>query len=213
MAGEKDRKKKIDEKVASEEGTGGSPSEEKLAGENETATAEDASFPLEKKLTELEKEKKELEDRLYRLAAEFDNYRKRMEKEKGNIYQEAMASFVAQLLPFDEIFERVLNQREQAEGQHCQSVHEGLQMLQKEMTRLLLSLGVTKIETVGRPFNPCLHEATATVETEQVPEQHIVEEERAGYRFKDRILRPALVKVAVKPASQQPCQDAKKNSS
>jgi len=179
--------------------------------EKEAATANE-QLAVEKRLAELEREKKEWEERCFRVAAEFDNYRKRVEKEKQEIFQMATEKLVRSLLPFDEIFEKVLRQIEE-DTRHAQSVRQGLQMLQKEISNILAELGVTRIETVGKPFNPFLHEAVGTVETDKVPEQYIVEEERAGYRLKEQVIRPAVVKVAVRPACSQPSDDPEKNSS
>ncbi len=184
--------------------------EQKLEKTQERAAND--QLVVEKRLAELEREKKEWEERCFRVAAEFDNYRKRVEKEKQEIFQIATEKLVRCLLPFDEIFEKVLRQIEE-DTQHAQSVRQGLQMLQKEMSNILAKLGVTRIETVGKPFNPFLHEAAGTVETDKVPERYIVEEERAGYRLKEQVIRPAVVKVAVRPACSQPSDDTEKNSS
>ncbi len=160
-----------------------------------------------RKLKELEKETEkkkaevlDIKERLLRTAAEFDNYKKRSEREKSDIFKFGTENLVLQLLPFDDIFEAVVKQMENSPSP--ESVHKGLEMLKKEFTRFLDGIGVKKIETSGKPFNHEFHEAAETVETGDFEEGAVIEEVRSGYSFHDKILRPALVKVAKKPSEE-----------
>ncbi|MBN1445981.1 MAG: nucleotide exchange factor GrpE [Candidatus Omnitrophica bacterium] len=155
---------------------------------------------IEKALEEKKAEILEIKERYLRTAAEFDNYKKRTEREKRDIFKFGTETLVLQLLPFDDIFEAVVKQMEN--NPSPESVHKGLEMLKKEFTKLLDGIGVKRIETEGKPFNHEFHEAAETVETEDYEEGAIIEEVRSGYSFHDKILRPALVKVAKKPAAE-----------
>lgn len=162
-----------------------------------------------RKLKELEEEVKkrdaeilQLKDRCLRIAAEFDNYKKRTAREKQDIFRFGTENFIMQLLPFDDIFESVVRQLEN--NPSSELIHKGMEMLKKEFTKLLDGIGVQKIESVGKPFNPAFHEASGTVETDRYEEGTVVEEERPGYILHSRVLRPALVKVSKKPVVQKP---------
>ena len=149
---------------------------------------------LAQKIKELENQIGELKDRYLRLAAEFDNYRKRTEKEKQDIFKYGTETLVMQLIPFDDIFETVLKQMEKNTSPEV--IHQGVELLKKEFTKLLDSIGVKRIETEGKKFDPKYHEASEMVETSEYEDGEIIEEERPGYMLHDRIIRPAVVKVA-----------------
>lgn len=149
---------------------------------------------LTEKIKKMEEHLAELKDRYLRLAAEFDNYRKRAEREKQDIFKYGTESLVMQLIPFDDIFEAVLKQMEKDTSPEV--IHQGVELLKKEFTKLLDSIGVKRIKTEGKKFDPKYHEASGTVETSEYEDGEIVEEERAGYMLHDRIIRPAVVKVA-----------------
>jgi len=153
---------------------------------------------MEKMMEEMRQQIEEMKDKYLRVLAEFDNYRKRTEKEKREILQYGVENYVQSLLPFDEIFGKIVKQFDGNKNISVDSVIEGLKMLRKEFLNLLTSLGVKKIETIGEKFDPLLHEAKGYIETEQHPEGYIVEEERAGYLMNEKVIRPAWVKVAKK---------------
>lgn len=150
---------------------------------------------LEEKIASSQKEIQEWKERSARLAAEMENLRKRVEKEKQEFRSFLQASFAEKLLFFDEIFEKVI-------AEVCSSkdinknIAEGLIMLKNQFGLLLGSLGVSKIDTKSKMFDPMLHEAIETVETEEKPDGAIIEEIRSGYTINGRLLRPAQVKVA-----------------
>jgi molecular chaperone GrpE len=156
-----------------------------------------------KKVKELEKEKKELtekfedlKDKYLRLLAEFDNYRKRVEKEKNEILKYGNENIILQLIPFDEIFENVLKQMEKSNS--TENIKIGIELLKKEFTKLLETFGVKKISSIGEKFDPKFHEATGFIETDDRENGIIIEEEKSGYIYNDRVIRPALVKIAKK---------------
>ncbi len=157
-----------------------------------------------KKLKELENYVKKVDtqirdvrDRYLRTAAEFDNYKKRTEREKQEIFKFGIEGLVMQLLPFDDIFEGVIKQMENNPAPEV--IHKGLEMLKREFTKFLCSIGVKRIETAGNKFNTEFHEASGILETNEYENGTIIEEDRSGYLLNGRVLRPALVKVAKAP--------------
>jgi molecular chaperone GrpE len=139
----------------------------------------------------LKGERDQLLDRLARLQAEFDNARKREIKERAEFRDYATGNAVEQFLPVIDNFQLALNAKGSAE-----QLRSGVELIVKQMEEALKTLNVVPIETVGKEFDPRLHEALGTVETAEVPDQHIVDEIRRGYRIRERLLRPALVRVA-----------------
>ncbi|MCM8760164.1 MAG: nucleotide exchange factor GrpE [Candidatus Omnitrophica bacterium] len=155
---------------------------------------------MERQIEKMEEEILLLKDRYIRTLADFDNYKKRVEKEKQDIFKFGTENLVLQLLPFDDIFEGVLKQMDN--NPSPETIHKGVEMLKREFTKFLEGVGVKKIETKGTSFNPELHEASEIVETEEYKEGDVIEEIRSGYSFHNRVIRPALVKVAKKPESK-----------
>jgi molecular chaperone GrpE len=145
----------------------------------------------------LEKEKQELYDRLLRKQAEFDNFRKRTEREKIESYDFAVASFILGLLPALDGLERGLSV---TEGETVESYKKGIELILKQLRDHLASAGVQPIRVIGTMFDPNFHQAVMREETALLLENEIMEEMQRGYVFKDRLLRPAMVKVAVAPA-------------
>ena len=139
----------------------------------------------------LREEIKQLRDQLLRKQAEFENFRKRTEKEKQDGLQYALFSAVKELLPVLDGFERAL-----ASGSSGEEFRTGVDLIFQQFYSSLQKLGVTPVETKGQLFDPRLHEAVATVLTDEFPEHQIVDEMQRGYFLKDRLLRPAMVRVA-----------------
>ena len=144
-------------------------------------------------LAELTAEKNALQDRLLRLAAEFDNYRKRIDRDRRDQADAAVASAVEDLLPIVDNLERAL---EAAAGEDADSYREGVELIHRQMLDLLRRRGVTPIESVGADFDPQLHQAVAHEASPEHREGEVMEEFRRGYKLGDRLLRPAMVKVA-----------------
>ncbi len=137
-------------------------------------------------------EKEETRDRLLRKQAEFDNYRKRMAREKDEIIQFAAMEIARSLLPVLDDFERAW--KTPAEGEEYRK---GIEMIYKRLYDSLVQAGLSPIDSVGKKFDPHLHQAVDTVKGDY--EDHtVVEEFQRGYEFKGRLLRPAMVKVGVR---------------
>ena len=141
----------------------------------------------------LKAENEALYQRLLRLQAEFDNFRKRTEREKQDFFDYALTDFVRKLLPVLDAFERGV---EVAEGETVADYKTGFQLVLKQFTDVLARAGLEPIETSGRTFDPNCHQALMREETEAFADNQIMGELQTGYTLKGRLLRPALVKVA-----------------
>jgi molecular chaperone GrpE len=140
---------------------------------------------------QLKSERDQLLDRIARVQAEFDNARKRAEREKIEFRDYATGSVVEQFLPVVDNFELALKSAGTAE-----QLRHGVELIVKQMEEILLRLQVTAIPSVGETFDPRLHEALGTVDRDDIPDQHVAEEIRRGYKIRERMLRPAMVRVA-----------------
>ena len=138
-------------------------------------------------------EKQEIYDRLLRMQAEMDNFRKRVQREKEDFLQLANADLIRALLPVVDGFERALRHRDASVPK---SFYEGTELIHQELLGVLGRAGVTPIETSGKLFDPHFHQAIETIEAKGHRDQEIVEELQRGYILKNRLLRPAIVKVA-----------------
>lgn len=164
----------------------------------EAENADDAKAAKEKKFFKKKKDKKdekieELTDRLQRQMAEFDNFRKRTEKEKSAMYAVGARDVVEKILPVVDNFERGLATAEDLEND---PFAEGMNKIYKQFTTVLADLGVTAIEAVGKEFDLNLHNAVMHVEDENVGDNIVVEEFQKGYMYKDTVVRHSMVKVA-----------------
>lgn len=142
-------------------------------------------------------ERDQLLDRVARLQAEFENARKRAEREKLDFRDFAAGNVVEQFLPVVDNFELALKSEGSAE-----QLRSGVALIVKQMEETLQKMQVTAIPAVGEAFDPRFHEALGTVERDDLPDQHVAEEIRRGYKLRDRLLRPALVRVAHNPKQQ-----------
>ena len=138
-------------------------------------------------------EKAELYDRLLRRQAEFDNFRKRTERDRSDFLQYAGMEFIREILPVVDDFERALKV-ESADARYAR----GVELIYSRLYESLKKMGLEPMDTVEKTFDPNLHQAVERVETDDVPDQSILEEFQKGYNFKGKLLRPAMVKVAVK---------------
>jgi molecular chaperone GrpE len=139
----------------------------------------------------LKAERDLLFDRLARLQAEFDNARKRETKERSEFRDFAVSNAIEQFLPVLDNFQLALKSTGSAE-----QLRTGVELIVKQMEEALRSLNVQPVETVGAVFDPRVHEAIEMVERSDLPDHQVFEEVRRGYRIRDRLLRPALVRVA-----------------
>ena len=185
-----------------EETTEGTEEATQEEAETEVDDTEDSEETTEKKKIFGRKAKKdpkdekieELTDRVTRQMAEFDNFRKRTEKEKSAMYEIGAKSVIEKLLPIVDNFERGFSTV--AEEDKEDSFVKGMEMVYKQILITLETIGVQPIEAVGQEFNPDLHNAVMHVEDETVGENIIVEEFQKGYTYHDAVVRYSMVKVA-----------------
>ena len=155
---------------------------------------------LKKKVEKQEKEIREHHDRLLRVAADFDNYKKRMAREKEEWVKFANEDLIKSILPFVDNLERAINHSEKTGD--TQGLVEGIKLTLQQLLQALNKFGVSPIESLGKPFDPAKHEAMLVVETDQHEPNRIVEEFQKGYLLNDRLLRPATVSVS-KPSEKE----------
>jgi molecular chaperone GrpE len=148
----------------------------------------------ELELQKVKAERDSLLDRLARTQAEFENARRRASKEQQDFRDYATADTVKALLPAIDSFERALQVKSES-----RDFRSGVELIYKQLQDALAKLGVRPIPAKGEPFDPHYHEAIETVETSDAPDHTVMEELQRGYKFKDRLLRPAMVKVAKNP--------------
>ena len=147
---------------------------------------------LQQELEKVKAERDTLLDRLARLQAEFENARKRAAKEQQDFREYAAADAIKALLPTLDSFERAL----QVSAPESGDFRSGVELIYKQLQDALAKLGVRPISAKGKSFDPHLHQAIEMVETDEVADHHVLEELQRGYKFKDRLLRPSMVKVA-----------------
>jgi len=145
-----------------------------------------------KEIETLKNEKQELEDRLLRQQAEFDNFRKRTQKEKEADRKYKAQDIASDLLPIVDNFHRALQTEVDASAKNFA---EGVEMVYRQLQEALKNHGIEEIETVGQEFDPNLHHAVLQEEDPDKASNLVVEELQKGYRLKDRVIRPAMVKV------------------
>jgi molecular chaperone GrpE len=177
--------------------------------EVETAAnpAEAAAAPAAGEIAELKTRAAKADEnweRLLRTTADFENFKKRAAREKIESAQYASASLLQKLLPVLDNFESALAaaQNTPVPPGGIASFQSGVTMIQQQLKNVLVESGLEEIESAGRPFDPNFHEAVSEQESAEVPEGHVLQQLRKGYKFKERLLRPATVIVAKKPAAQ-----------
>ena len=161
--------------------------------EEHTEESTTADETTDDKLKELEKEKEDLFNRHLRLQAEYDNFRKRTQKEKAADLTYKSQALVTELLPVLDDFERALLTASEDEAEL--NFVDGMKIIYRQLTAVLEKEGVEIIATVGEEFDPNIHQAVATVSDDQYETNVVVEELQKGYLLKDRVIRPAMVKV------------------
>ena len=166
--------------------------DESPASRQEGVVAEPAATDAE--LLKVKAERDSLLDRLARAQAEFENARRRAAKEQQDFRDFAMADAIKSLLPVVDNFERALQSKSEAADFRA-----GVELIYKQLRDVLTKLGVQVIEAKGQQFDPHVHEAIEMVETSDAADHEVLEEWQRGYKFKDRLLRPAMVKVARNP--------------
>ena len=186
----------------------GSSSETELELDHELPPAEGGDDPApqsgtvtaatEEPQSELERiraERAAYLDRAARIQAEFENYRKRSEKQQQEFREYALADAMKTLLPILDSLDRALNTK----AASLEDFHAGIELIDKQFHDALAKLGVQPVAAEGEPFDPNLHQAIQMVDTEEVEDNHVIDELQRGYKLKDRLLRPAMVRVARRP--------------
>ncbi|HTT62750.1 MAG TPA: nucleotide exchange factor GrpE [Bryobacteraceae bacterium] len=171
--------------------------EEQVSGVEENlpvATPETQIAALTAERDQLVAEKADLKDRLLRALADFDNFRRRSDRDRSEYIQFAAMEIVRDLLPILDDFRRAMKV-ETADKEYAK----GIGLIEQRLFETLRKAGLEPIEAAGKPFDPNLHQAVDRVQTEEVADQTVLEEYQSGYNFKGKLLRPAMVKVAVKP--------------
>lgn len=166
--------------------------DENPSGVASGVVSQEASGPTE--LQKLKAERDSLLDRLARAQAEFENARRRAAKEQQDFREYAAADAIKALLPVIDSFERALQAKSD-----LGDFRSGVELIYKQLQDALAKLGVQPVPAKGEPFNPHVHEAIEMVETSDAPDHQVIEELQRGYKMKDRLLRPAMVKVAKNP--------------
>jgi len=161
---------------------------------------------LKKKLEEKEKELKGHHDRLLRLAADFDNYKKRAAKEKEDWTKFANEDLIRAILPFIDNLERAVNHAEKVADAGV--LIEGVRLTIQQLLQVLNRFGLSSFESVGKPFDPAVHEAMLVVETDEHEPNQVVEEFQKGYLLNDRLLRAATVSVSKPPQKEAQTSDS-----
>lgn len=146
---------------------------------------------FKQKLEESQSQVEAMKDSYQRLAAEFENYKKRTQKEKEAIYVDSVADTIKTVLPVIDNFERALA----AETQNAQSIKEGMDMIYRQLKDVIAKHGVEEIPSVGKKFDPTLHNAVMHSQDEKEEENVVVEEFQKGYKIKDKVIRHSMVKV------------------
>ncbi len=163
------------------------------------STGAEAASSLEQQIRKLQAEKEELMNTLVRRQADFENYRKRIEKERHSDRHRGVELLIERLLPVLDAFDRAL-------GEHGSSVSEehrkGFELIQRQLRDVLAKQGLEPIDAVGKEFDPHLHHAIERVETTEYPEGTVISELQPGYMFHGRVLRPAMVRVAAQSVSK-----------
>ena len=196
------RRNVADRRMTTEETVEAIPNTE-TSPDSPSESAETPVLPQDSAVTQEEfdrvkAERDSLIDRLARVQAEFDNARKREARERTDFRDYAVASAVEQFLPVLDNFQLALKSNGTAE-----QLRTGVELIVKQMEEALRSLNVQPVETVGAEFDPRVHEALEMVEKSDLPDHQVFDEVRRGYRIKERLLRPALVRVASNPQQKE----------
>ncbi|HEX8163854.1 MAG TPA: nucleotide exchange factor GrpE [Pyrinomonadaceae bacterium] len=172
-----------------------------VSSEVELLAAQAEARLIEDELQKAKSERQELHDLLARRQADFENYRKRTDRERTETYQRVAGEVAGQILPVLDNLRRACAAEasvEAGESEEFRNFLHGVELISKQLNGVLESLGVVPVETVGKQFDPHMHEAVATEQTEEFEPDTVTQEVQRGYRIGDRLLRPAMVKVATR---------------
>ena len=176
------------------------PDETNPAGVGASRIPQDSGAgPFAEQMQKLLAEKQELMDTLVRRQADFENYRKRVEKERHHEHRRGVEILIERLLPVLDAFEQALAG---AEAAAVPDYRRGFELIHRQLSDVLSKQGLTRIESLGKEFNPHFHHAIDRVETKEHADGVVIAELQPGYMFHDRVLRPAMVRVASAPESK-----------
>ncbi len=184
----------LEHELPAGEGDDGNVSSQPGTAENAAA----AVSPQEEELRKLKAERDTLYDRLARQQADFENQRKRMAREQADYKDYALADAVKALLPIVDSFDRAIKH----EGGDDKDFRAGVELINRQLHDALAKVGVQPVPAEGEPFDPHYHQAVQMVDTEETEDNHVIEELQRGYKLKDRLLRPAMVRVARNPKAK-----------
>lgn len=190
-----------DERSASRPGGEARRARPSLSSEAELLAAQAEVSILEEEVARLKGERQELIDQMARRQADFDNYRKRLERERAETYGRVAADVASELLPVVDNLRRALEAEASSaagESEEFRNFLRGVELIARQLNGVLEQLGVQEVEAVGRPFDPHFHEAVATEQTDEHEPDTVTQEIQRGYRIGERLLRPAMVKVATR---------------
>lgn len=164
--------------------------------ESSTVNQEEQAVDMKdnSELSKLQAELEEQQQRVLRTQADFDNFRRRTQKEKEDLAKYASSLLITELLPVIDNFERALSTG--TDNPEVSSYAKGVEMIFRQLEGVLKAEGLEEMNSVGQPFNPEYHQAIMQVESDEYEEGIVVEEVQKGYKLKDRVLRPAMVKVS-----------------
>jgi molecular chaperone GrpE len=169
---------------------------------NEAEVSVDELAP--EQLTELQSRAAKADEnweRLLRVTADFENFKKRAARERTEATQFANAALLQKLLPILDNFEMAQAAAQNAQGDKLASLQTGIAMIQQQLKSALAEAGLEEMDASGKPFDPTFHEAVSQQETDGVPEGQVIQQIRKGYKLHNRLLRPAAVIVAKKPVA------------
>jgi molecular chaperone GrpE len=164
--------------------------EDTASQDNASQASNDETAELEKLQTQL----KDQEQKALRAQADFDNFRRRTRQEKEEFAKYASKQLIEQLLPVYDNFDRALQTSK--DNQDFEALFKGVDMIYRQFSQILDQEGLKPLEVVGKPFNPEIHQAIMQVESDEYEEGIVVEEVQRGYMLKDKVIRPAMVKVS-----------------
>ncbi|HEY4717130.1 MAG TPA: nucleotide exchange factor GrpE [bacterium] len=174
-----------------------------VSGEQETPEQDTSKSPpttvetLEKLLSEKETEISQMKDKYLRALADLDNFKKRTEKEKAELFNYGLMKFINELLPVQDSLDRAISELEKKQPIH-ETILDGIRLVSKKFRSVLEKVGVREIDSINKEFNPAYHEALGEVKKDDIPPMTVVQEFEKGYLLKDRLLRPSKVLISKK---------------
>jgi molecular chaperone GrpE len=210
----KDTKNNQEENVEQDQNSSGNENPDEIKIENVSAkdsSEDEITASYEKKISELSEQVKELNDRLLRKAAEFENYKRRTENDQLNLLNYAAEGFIIKLLPVIDDFERSLSHIKDAED--ISAIKNGIKLVYDKFIKILKEAGVQKMESVGKPFNVDQHDALMQQKDESVPPHTVLQQVENGYIYKDKVIRHAKVIVSEESSQESPEEQNKKTNS